>query len=393
MFESSEQVHHALSEVGYLTDSVTATAVYLAAKLKKPLLLEGPAGSGKTELSYAVARAASTQVERLQCYEGITEDKAIGKFDESLQRLYVEMAARSPVATDWAELGKQLSALEFFAAGPLLKALLSPSPCVLLIDELDKVDHAFEAQAFKRACSCFGLGRCFYDFAAPWVDLDDKGRPKKAPALPSWLIPENWRKGARPSGKAGGANGTATPSHAAGGPNGHSNGNGSSNGRANPTPPARNGNGDTRPPAIQNGAGSQQAAADGGTNKNEPKPSENAAKNGNGADLDKRISALEESVGGKLYRWVLREYGHANNLHLVRDIQQKKKILDVLESATRGLRRMEVVLDRIPEQEVGALLAKLQAPPLNEIADMPTLVQVVQGLEGIVNNGSHTNAA
>lgn len=76
MFESSEQVNHALSEVGYLTDSVTATAVYLAAKLKKPLLLEGPAGSGKTELSYAVARAASTQVERLQCYEGITEDKA-----------------------------------------------------------------------------------------------------------------------------------------------------------------------------------------------------------------------------------------------------------------------------------------------------------------------------
>jgi MoxR-like ATPase len=145
VFESSEQVHHALSEVGYLTDRVTATAVYLAAKLKKPLLLEGPAGSGKTELSYAVARAADTQVERLQCYEGITEDKAIGKFDESLQRLYVEMAARSPEATDWAELGKQLSALEFFAAGPLLKALLSPSPCVLLIDELDKVDHAFEA--------------------------------------------------------------------------------------------------------------------------------------------------------------------------------------------------------------------------------------------------------
>jgi len=150
--------------------------------------------------------------------------------------------------------------------------------------------------------------------------------------------PENWRKGERPSGKAGAANGSATPSQTAGGNNGRSNGNGS---------------------------------------------------NGNGTDLDKRISALEESVGGKLYRWVLREYGHANKPHLVRDIQQKKKILDVLESATRGLRRMEVVLDRIPEQEVGALLAKLQAPPLNEIADMPTLVQVVQGLEGIVNNGSH----
>jgi hypothetical protein len=88
----------------------------------------------------------------------------------------------------------------------------------------------------------------------------------------------------------------------------------------------------------------------------------------------------------------LREYGHANQPHLVRDVQQKKKILDVLESATRGLRRIEAVLDRVPEQQVSALLAKLQAPPLNEIADMPTLVQVVQGLESIVN-GSHPSAA
>jgi hypothetical protein len=89
---------------------------------------------------------------------------------------------------------------------------------------------------------------------------------------------------------------------------------------------------------------------------------------------------------------VLREYGHANQPQLVREVQQKKKILDVLESATRGLRRMEAVLDRVPEQQVSALLAKLEAPPLNEIADMPTLVQVVQGLESIVN-GSHPSAA
>ena len=108
--------------------------------------------------------------------------------------------------------------------------------------------------------------------------------------------------------------------------------------------------------------------------------------------MDKRIAALQETVGAKLYRWVLREYGHANQPHMVRDAQQKKKILDVLESATRGLRRMEAVLDRVPEKQVSALLYKLQAPPLNEIADMPTLVQVVQGLEGIVN-GSHPSAA
>ena len=89
---------------------------------------------------------------------------------------------------------------------------------------------------------------------------------------------------------------------------------------------------------------------------------------------------------------MLREYGHASQPHLVRDIQLKKKILDVLESATRGLRRMEAVLDRVPEQQVNALLAKLQAPPLNEIADMATLVQVAQGLESIVNR-SHPSAA
>jgi len=86
-------------EVGYLTDSVTATAVYLAAKLKKPLLLEGPAGSGKTELSYAVARAASTQVERLQCYEGITKTRPSANSMNPCSA-YVEMAARSPEAAD-----------------------------------------------------------------------------------------------------------------------------------------------------------------------------------------------------------------------------------------------------------------------------------------------------
>ena len=376
MFQSSEHVHQALTDIGYITDTVTATAVYLAASLQKPLLLEGPAGSGKTELAYAVARAMGTPLERLQCYEGITEEKAIGKFDEGLQRLYLDTVTRGSGDSDWASLGKQLSALNFFSAGPLLKALQYPSPCVLLIDELDKVDHSFEAQAFKRACSCFGLGRYFYDFDAPWVDIDDKSRPKKAPTVPAWMVPENWRKGQRPSGKAttssqpaalstGASNGTSTSSH-------------------------RNGNGSTPSSATSNKA--RQNGANNGSPKKGVKPEGTAAQSQNGSELDKRIAALQETVGAKLYRWVLREYGHANQPHLVRDAQQKKKILDVLESATRGLRRMEAVLDRVPDQQVSALLAKLQAPPLNEIADMPTLVQVVQGLEGIVN-GSHPSAA
>ena len=241
----------------------------------------------------------------------------------------------------------------------------------------DNAMTAAEAQAFKRACSCFGLGRYFYDFDAPWVDIDDKSRPKKTPTVPAWMVPENWRKGQRSSGKA--AVSSQPPAQ----------GGGASNGT--PVSSHRNGNGNRAASTSASDKGRQNGSSNGGP-KNGAKPESTTAQSQNGSELDKRIAALQETVGSKLYRWVMREYGHANQPHLVRDIQQKKKILDVLESATRGLRRMEAVLDRVPEKQVSALLSKLQAPPLNEIADMPTLVQVVQGLEGIVN-GSHPSAA
>ena len=156
-------------------------------------------------------------------------------------------------------------------------------------------------------------------------------------------------------------------------------------------PICRNWNGNSAPSSATSNE-SRQNGSSNGSAKAGVKPEGTAEQSPSGSELDQRIAALEETVGIKLYRWVLREYGHANQPYLVRDIQQKKKILDVLESATRGLRRMEAVLDRVPEQLVNALLAKLQAPPLNEIADMPTLVLVVQGLESIVN-GSHPSAA
>ena len=144
MFSSLEEVGQRLRATGYIADSIAATSVYLAARLQKLLLLEGPAGSGKTQLAYAVADAAGTVVERLQCYEGINEEKAIGKFDEPLQRLCVELKARSS-NIDWESLQTELHGQQFFGAGPLLRALQYEEPCVLLIDELDKVDHAFEA--------------------------------------------------------------------------------------------------------------------------------------------------------------------------------------------------------------------------------------------------------
>jgi MoxR-like ATPase len=144
VFSSLQELEGALRASGYIADSVATTTVYLAARLQKPLLLEGPAGSGKTQLAYAVADAADTTVERLQCYEGINEEKAIGKFDEPLQRLCVELKAKS-VSVDWESLRTELHSQQFFGAGPLLRALQCERPCVLLIDELDKVDHAFEA--------------------------------------------------------------------------------------------------------------------------------------------------------------------------------------------------------------------------------------------------------
>jgi MoxR-like ATPase len=144
VFSSLQELEGGLRASGYIADSVATTTVYLAARLQKPLLLEGPAGSGKTQLAYAVADAADTTVERLQCYEGINEEKAIGKFDEPLQRLCVELKAKS-VSVDWESLRTELHSQQFFGAGPLLRALQCERPCVLLIDELDKVDHAFEA--------------------------------------------------------------------------------------------------------------------------------------------------------------------------------------------------------------------------------------------------------
>src|SRR5215470_17655250 len=148
MFCSIRELSEKLEAAKYVIDDVTLKVVFLAATLRKPVLIEGPPGSGKTELARVAAIAANTQIERLQCYEGINEEKAIGKFDESLQRLYLDTQG-STLSGTWTSLRRDLHTLDFFVEGPLLRALQYESPCVLLIDEIDKVDQEFEAELLE----------------------------------------------------------------------------------------------------------------------------------------------------------------------------------------------------------------------------------------------------
>lgn len=148
MFASLEEIAQRLETIQYIIDPVTLQVVYLAGRMQKPLIVEGPPGTGKTELAVAVAKAGATNIERLQCYEGITEEKAIGKFDPALQELFLRTHGEH-IGDDWQAIRDHLHSLNFFVQGPLMRALLRDKPCVLLIDEVDKVDQAFEAMLLE----------------------------------------------------------------------------------------------------------------------------------------------------------------------------------------------------------------------------------------------------
>ncbi len=165
--ESVAETKEALAGAGYLADEPAALVSFLAQRLGKPVLVEGPAGVGKTELAKALSRATGRELIRLQCYEGLDEAKALYEWNYRKQLLWIQASAQSEAAPGGGSEGQSISESpgpsgsrgggawsdifgeEFLLERPLLRAIASADPVVLLIDEIDKTDQEFEAMLLE----------------------------------------------------------------------------------------------------------------------------------------------------------------------------------------------------------------------------------------------------
>src|SRR5689334_1858885 len=141
-FETVPEVRDGLKSVSYLADDGIAGVVYLADRLQKPVLVEGPAGTGKTQLAKSVAEMTGARLIRLQCYEGLDEAKALYEWNYKKQLLRIQ-AERGNV--NWEEVQEDIFGEDFLLTRPLLEAIRSQEPVVLLIDEIDRVEVETEA--------------------------------------------------------------------------------------------------------------------------------------------------------------------------------------------------------------------------------------------------------
>jgi MoxR-like ATPase len=143
---SVDEVAAGLRSVGYLPGESTALVAYLATRLGKPVLVEGPAGVGKTELAKALSRYLGRELVRLQCYEGLDEAKALYEWNYRKQLLRIQAEG---TGTAWDAVHDDIFGSEFLLARPLMRAIASEEPVVLLIDEIDKTDQEFEAMLLE----------------------------------------------------------------------------------------------------------------------------------------------------------------------------------------------------------------------------------------------------
>jgi MoxR-like ATPase len=145
-FQSLDETRDRLAGAGYLADDSTALVSHLAMALGKPVLVEGPAGVGKTELAKALARATGRKLIRLQCYEGLDEAKALYEWNYRKQLLRIQTESRE---AGWEDVQEDIFGEEFLLSRPLLTAIANEDPVVLLIDEIDKTDQEFEAMLLE----------------------------------------------------------------------------------------------------------------------------------------------------------------------------------------------------------------------------------------------------
>lgn len=211
-----------------------------------------------------------------------------------------------------------------------MRALRHHRRCVLLVDELDKVDQAFEAQAFKRAASCFGLGRYLYHFTGTWVDLDERKRPKSMPMLAGWATPDGWRQGLRP----------------------HDGGNQQS---------------------LQSstGAATQQQSQDGQNIK---------TCGGDPADLVRQIESMARPLGRGLYRGLLKAV-RAWNPCDIKDTALLGRVLSQMQIADMGLRRLEAALEKTGLEPLATVLQSMGVRSMNHLDNLESLHKIVLAVE------------
>lgn len=187
-----------------------------------------------------------------------------------------------------------------------------------------------EAQAFKRACACFGLGRYLYYFTGTWVDLDERKRPKSVPKLDGWATPEGWSQGLRPNVEVA----SRLSEH---------------------TTAGNSGNGDGR---------------DSGKWAND-----------RGASLMREIEQMERSVGKRMYRGLLKTVARVWNPKDIQDPAIQQKVLAHMQAAERGFRRLDAAVDRVGPEPLTQILRTLKLHSLSQVDKLQTLHQIVLALE------------
>ncbi|WP_415973995.1 MadB family AAA-type ATPase [Rhodococcus sp. 077-4] len=197
-FTDAADLQRALGEQDYIADDDLATVVHLATALDRPLLLEGPAGVGKTELAKSLAAASGRKLVRLQCYEGLDDNRALYEWDYAKQLLHVQMlrehiGALTQHVTDIDDASKMLAAKDFglysepfLAVRPLLESVLSEEPVVLLVDEVDRTEESMEALLLEvlaeKQVTIPEVGT-FTARSDPWVILTSNDTRELSPAL------------------------------------------------------------------------------------------------------------------------------------------------------------------------------------------------------------------